>query len=169
LRGITLLRKKDITAMYYIKKYIVQAGLIGISLLAYINTNALPDGAKAFPQTLAIVLLVLVVLLSISTLLKQKKAEAGPFGKDVNPGISLTPKTMSILVGFIVFNALFVWLLPIIGFEIAGFLFILGGMIMLGGKAAVRYWWVSLFLPILLGVVFRFLLDLRLPLFPFMS
>jgi hypothetical protein len=76
---------------------------------------------------------------------------------------------MSILAGFIVFNILFVWLLPIIGFEIVGFLFILGGMVMLGGKLVKRYWWVAVLLPITLGVVFRTLLDLRLPLPPFMS
>ena len=154
--------------MYYLKKYIVQVGLICISLMVYLNSAELSESARAFPRTMAISLFVLVVLLMVSSLIKEKKADADSVTND-NPGTNLNAKTMSILGGFIVVNVLFVWLLPIIGFEIAGFLFILGGMIMLGGKLAKRYWWVALLLPVLLGVVFRSLLDLRLPLFPFLS
>jgi hypothetical protein len=118
---------------------------------------------------MAISLFVLVILLMLSNILKQKKESSGSVSKVQNPGSTLNYKLMSILAGFIVFNVLFVWSLPVIGFEPAGFLFILGGMIMLGGKQAKRYWWVALVLPVVLGVVFRTLLDLRLPLPPFMS
>ncbi|MBN1956730.1 MAG: tripartite tricarboxylate transporter TctB family protein [Desulfuromonadales bacterium] len=149
-----------------IKKYVVQAGLVGISLLVYLSSAELSASARAFPRAMALGLLVLVVLLIVTNAIKQAKGDSE---KVENPGSSLNVKTMSILVGFIVFNVLFVWLMPKIGFEVAGFLFIFGGMIMLGGKAAARYWWVALGLPILLGVVFRTLLDLRLPLPPFMS
>lgn len=155
--------------MDFVKKYIVQAGLIGISILVYMSSEELSDSARAFPRTMAISLLVLVVLLMISNYMKEKKNTGTGNAQDANPGSSLNAKTMTILVGFIIFNVLFVWLLPIIGFEIAGFLFILGGMIMLGGSAAKRFWWVALVLPVVLGVVFRTLLDLRLPLFPFLS
>ncbi len=155
--------------MDFVKKYIVQVGLIGISVLVYMSSEELSESSRAFPRTMAISLLVLVVLLMISNYLKLKKDPAAKDAKSNNPGSSLSAKTMTILVGFIIFNVLFVWLLPIIGFEIAGFLFILGGMIMLGGSAAKRFWWVALVLPVVLGVVFRTLLDLRLPLFPFLS
>ncbi|MEJ2471536.1 MAG: tripartite tricarboxylate transporter TctB family protein [Desulfuromonadales bacterium] len=155
--------------MSFIKKYIVQAGLIGLCLLVYLNSAELSDSARAFPRAMAISLFVLVILLMLSNVLKQKKGSSAVSTKEENPGNSLNYKTMSILAGFIVFNILFVWLLPIIGFEIVGFLFILGGMVMLGGKLVKRYWWVAVLLPITLGVVFRTLLDLRLPLPPFMS
>ena len=155
--------------MDFVKKYIVQVGLIGISVLIYMGSEELSDSARAFPRTMAISLLVLVVLLMISNYIKQKKDTSATGANNENPGSSLNAKTMTILVGFIVFNVLFVWLLPKIGFEIAGFLFILGGMFMLGGTAAKRFWWVALVLPVALGVVFRTLLDLRLPLFPFLS
>lgn len=149
-----------------VKKYVVQAGLLGICLLVYLSSAELSEQARAFPRAMAAGLFVLVVLLIVTNAIKQKKG--GP-AKLENPGNSLNVKTMSILVGFIIFNVLFVWLMPKIGFEVAGFLFIFGGMLMLGGKAAARYWWVALLLPVVLGVVFRTLLDLRLPLPPFMS
>ncbi len=155
--------------MFYIKKYIVQVGLVGISLLVYLNSTELSDSARAFPRAMAGSLLVLVICLMASTIMKEKKEGSGTAAKNDNPGSSLNVKTMTILGGFIVFNVLFVWLLPIIGFEITGFLYILGGIIMLGGAAAKRFWWVAVVLPVLLGVVFRTLLDLRLPLFPFLS
>ncbi len=155
--------------MDFVKKYIVQVALIGISVLVYMSSEELSESSRAFPRTMAISLLVLVVLLMISNYLKKQKDPSGKGAQNDNPGSSLNVKTMTILVGFIIFNVLFVWLLPIIGFEIAGFLFILGGMLMLGGAAAKRYWWVALVLPVVLGVVFRSLLDLRLPLFPFLS
>jgi hypothetical protein len=166
---IRLPRKKDIIKLYFIKKYIVQVGLIALSFLVYLESAELSSNARAFPRAMAIALFVLVILLMLSNGLKQRKNSPDADSKDNNPGNSLNYKTMSILAGFIIFNVLFVWLLPIIGFEIASFLFILGGMIMLGGKLAKRYWWVALLLPILLGIVFRTLLDLRLPLPPFMS
>lgn len=155
--------------MDLIKKYIVQAGLIGLGILVYVSSAELSESARAFPRATVITLFILVILLMLSNLLKQRKGSSGATSKDDNPGSSLNYKTLSILAGFIIFNVLFVWLLPVIGFEIAGSLFIFGGMIMLGGKQAKRYWWVALCLPILLGVVFRTLLDLRLPLPPFMS
>ena len=107
--------------MDFVKKYIVQVGLIGISVLVYMSSEELSDSARAFPRTMAVSLLVLVVLLMISNYMKQKKITGTDSAKSDNPGSSLNVKTMTILVGFIVFNVLFVWLLPIIGFEIAGF------------------------------------------------
>lgn len=149
----------------FIKKYIVQMGLVGFCVLVFVSSEELAESSRAFPRTMAVTLIVLVALLILTNYVKQKKSGI----EAANPVGNLNARTTIILISFIVLNILFVWLLPIVGFEIIGFIFILCGMIMLGGKSAARFWWIAIALPIVLGFVFRTLLDLRLPMFPFIS
>jgi hypothetical protein len=124
--------------------------------------GGMPAGARTFPLITAYAMTGFAVA-SIAQILVASST-VGP----VPAGSSRLPVLVR-LAAFVGLSVGFVLAMPVTGFEIAGAVYLIFGMLLLMRRDALRFWWIALVMPPLLGGLFRGLLNLRLPLPPFMT
>lgn len=143
--------------------------LLGLITLQHLRS--MPDAAALFPRVIAfgcigfsIVLLVQVALRSMQASSRKKgagevKAAAGAS----EPGAGTGFRAFWITTVFLILSITFVWLLPVVGFELGSVAYVAAGMLLLGGRRALRYMYVPVVVSAALVLVFRVLLKVNLP------
>jgi hypothetical protein len=99
-----------------------------------------------------------------------RERESNPHSLETDDSSRQLARRSAIHMGaFFLLVIAFLVLFPVVGFEVAAFLLMLGGMILLGGRQALRLWIVAIAVPLVLVFIFRLGLGVRLPTLPFLE
>lgn len=135
----------------------------------FLLTDRMPVAARTFPRMMAAALIGFCVLALLNNLVRGFAIDPddaeGSDAATVKPFWTVLPQ----LAAFVLSAVGFILLMPVAGFEGAGAFLMLAGMFILDARQALRFWWLALILPPVLGFIFRNGLYLRLPLPPFFS
>ena len=141
-------------------------------------TGDMTPGAELFPRMVATAMAVFVVAELLRSGIPRRHAQEGGMrvnraARATDDGTSgdLARKSAIYMGAFFVAVMAFFLLFPIIGFELAAILFMLGAMALLGGRRALRPWvvGVGVAVPLVLVLVFRVGLQVRLPTLPWLG
>lgn len=147
---------------HQIREAAVLLSVVALGAAVIAAAGEMPAGARTFPLMTAYAMTGLAVAALAQTLLASGTLGPTPVGSSRLP-------VMIRLAAFVLLSAGFVLAMPFVGFELAGMAYLMLGMLLLMYRDALRLWWLALLLPPLLGGLFRGLLNLRLPLPPFMA
>lgn len=147
--------------------------------LIFLWTGDMTPGAELFPRMVATVMAVFIVAELLRSGIPWRRARevggqenraAGTNG-DGALGGDLARKSAVYMGAFFAAVMAFFLLFPVIGFELAAILFMLGAMVLLGGRRALRPWvvGVGVAVPLVLVLVFRVGLQVRLPTLPWLG
>ena len=135
----------------------------------FLMSDRMSVAARTFPRMMAAALIGFCVLALLNNLVRgfvvdPDDAESGETAP-AKSFLAVLPQ----LTAFVLSAVGFIFLMPVAGFEGAGAFLMIAGMLILDARQALRYWWLALVLPPVLGFIFRHGLYLRLPLPPFLS
>lgn len=155
----------------YIKDFISGIGFLIFSFVVYFMSNSIPDEAALFPKILSVTLGVISIAFLIQVYIKWNKISSA---KDagVKRNATITRKQLVSEVYSMVLPALailFAIALPVVGFEITAFIFLLVGLFLLGERKPLPLISIPFGTTLILTLIFRNGLNIRLPigLWPF--
>jgi hypothetical protein len=158
--------------------FILVIALLVLCGLVFLWTTEMTPGAELFPRIMAATLggfgAVELLRSRFSSRGREAAGAAGPESGAVSHETNgssrqLARRSAMHMGAFFLLVIAFLALFPVAGFEIAAFLLMLGGMVLLGGLQALRLWIVAIAVPLVLVFIFRLGLGVRLPTLPFLE
>lgn len=155
-------------------------GLLVLSIAVFFWTEGMTPGAELFPRIVAGALasFAVIELVRYGISVRQSMRDADPAGQ-ANLDMKaveerehqqfLRSKSTIHMGVFFLMVVAFVWSYPLMGFEVMAILFMGGGMLLLGGRKAIRAWLAAVLIPLGIVVIFRFGLNVSLPTLPFLN
>jgi hypothetical protein len=142
--------------------------LFGLSVYTIHQTSSLSPGVADFPRFLGFLLFGLNILFIITTLRKRsirRKMTDEKFEHRID-GLSNGPRINRELYPFtiIIFCAIFIYLMDIIGFEISACILILLTMCIIDRNQVKKSFYLILLAPAVLIIIFKLGMGLRIPL-----
>lgn len=143
--------------------------LLGLITMQYLSS--MPDAAALFPRMIALGCIGFSVVLLVQVTLRSMQASAGRKGVgeakaaagSSEPGAGTGFRAFWITTVFLILSITFVWSLPVVGFELGSVVYVAAGMLLLGGRRALRYMYVPVVVAATLVLVFRVALKVNLP------
>ncbi len=154
-----------------VKDFISGLGFLIFSFVVFFLSNRIPDEAALFPKILSWTMGVISIAFLVQVYMKWNKIFAAQDTDVKNNATSIKKLLVSEAYSMVLpaLAILFVFALPVIGFEITAFIFLLAGIFLLGERRLLPLISIPFGTTLILTLVFRNGLGLRLPvgLWPF--